>query len=260
MNETTNELLKRSAVETHSRQADEFAHSYTVDDPYVDCFNYSRHRLDALLEHLLPAPTTAIDLLDVGCGTGHHMQRYARLGYRVSGVDGSDEMLRHARANNRSADIRKSDVDALPFEDASFDVVIAIEVLRYLPDASRAIAEMHRVLRPRGVALVTASPLLSLNGYPIVNRIAAAIPQRSFVRLKQFFATSFALRRQFTSAGFDAVAVHGVYCGPVNWVERLIPSRVSKFLKRWESFDRALADLPLCRELSNMFLVRAVKR
>jgi len=157
---TNNEQLKTLAIETHSRQADEFAHSYTVHDPYLDCFNYSRHRLDALLERFLPPAAQPLALLDVGCGTGHHMQRYAKLGYRVYGVDGSEEMLGHARANNPSADIRRSDVDALPFPDGSFDVVIAIEVMRYLPDPRRAIAEMHRVLKPGGLALVTASPLI----------------------------------------------------------------------------------------------------
>ena len=204
MNTDTYDAIKALAVETHSRQADEFARSYTTTDPYLDCFNYSRHRLDELLQTLLPPPAGNKSRLDVGCGTGHHLQRYAALGYKVAGVDGSEEMLRHARTNNPGADVRHCDVETLPFPDASFDVVVAIEVLRYLPDSSKTIAEMGRVLKPGGVCLVTASPLLSLNGYPIVNRIAAAVPMSNFVRLKQFFTTSGGIKRTKLAIGTAA--------------------------------------------------------
>jgi ubiquinone/menaquinone biosynthesis C-methylase UbiE len=259
MTDITNEHIKSLAVETHSRQADEFAQSYATFDAYKDCFNYSRHRLDALLQHELPPTDRGLALLDVGCGTGHHMQRYARLGYRVSGVDGSEEMLRHARNNNPGVDIRRADVDALPFGDASFDVVIAIEVTRYVPDRTRMYAELSRVLKPGGYAIVTASPLFSLNFFPVFNRLARMVPLPGFVRIQQFFDTTSGLRRDFTNAGFSSVDVHGVYFGSVNWVEKLARPLTPRFLRAWEPLDRKLADAPLLRELSNMFLVRAVK-
>ena len=59
---------------------------------------------------------------------------------------------------------------------ASFDAVLCIEVLRYLPDIGPCVREIARVLRPGGVALVTASPLFNLNGYPLFNRPALAVP------------------------------------------------------------------------------------
>ena len=55
----------------------------------------------------------------------------------------------------------------------------------------------------------------------------------------------------------SAVDVHGVYTGPINWVERLAPRRLIPFLRRWEAFDRKLADGPVLRGLSNMLLVKA---
>lgn len=253
------EKIKALAVETHSRQADDFARSYQQSDPYKDCFNYSRHRLDEFLERYLQPTDRGLSLLDVGCGTGHHMQRYARLGYRVAGVDGSEEMLRHARSNNPDAEIRKSDVDVLPFPDASFDVIMAIEVIRYVPDRIPMLAEMSRVLKPEGFALVSASPLFSLNFFPLVNRIARVVPVPGFERMQQFFDTSAGLRRAFANAGFSTVDVHGVYFGSVNWVEKLMRPLTPGFLRAWERFDRALADRRLVRELSNMFLVKAVK-
>ena len=68
------------------------------------------------------------------------------------------------------------------------------------------------------------------------------------------------LRREFINAGFAEPALHGVYFGPINWVERLAPARLPRVLKRWQPIDETLADRPLLREFSNMFLVRGVRQ
>ena len=119
---------------------------------------------------------------------------------------------------------------------------------------------MARVLRPGGVCLATATPLFNLNGYWLVNRAARFLPFARLVRLKQYFTTSGKLRQQCVEAGLDVRAVHGVYFGPVNWVERLIPRALPGFLRGWERLDAALADRPVLREFSNMFLVHAVRK
>lgn len=258
----TTQIQKQRAIEVHSLQASEFVASYQeLDaDAYRTCFTYSRYRLDQWLEHYLPAHGGGLRLLDIGCGTGHHLARLRQRGFNVAGVDGSEEMLAHARANNPDVEIRRADVEDLPFPSASFDLIICIEVLRYLPDSSRCIQEMARVLRPGGICLATAAPILNLNGYWLVNRAAQLAPIGDLVRLKQFFTTSGRLRREFVSAGFMDLALHGVYWGPVNWAERLAPSALSRLLKAWEPADRALADQPVFREFSNMFLVRATRR
>jgi hypothetical protein len=59
------------------------------------------------------------------------------------------------------------------------------------------------------------------------------------------------------AAGFQSPEVRGVYFGPVNWVERLAPGAVSMTLRTWERADAALADRPVLREFSNMFLAYA---
>jgi ubiquinone/menaquinone biosynthesis C-methylase UbiE len=242
-------------------QASQFASRYVAmgGDAYRDCFAYSRKRLNALLAHYIPERGDGIRLLDVGCGTGHHMAEMRERGFEVAGVDGSADMLGHARMNNPGAEIHQSDVDRLPFPDASFDMVMSIEVLRYLPRPHLAIREMARVLRPGGLCLATAAPRFSLNGYWLVNRLAHLVRVGDLVRLKQFFTTSWRLRRQFADAGFAAPAIHGVYFGPVNWVQRIAPWLLARFLRLWEPIDMALADRPVLREFSNMFLVHAVR-
>jgi ubiquinone/menaquinone biosynthesis C-methylase UbiE len=253
--------LKRSAIEQHSRQADQFAERYRTPAvrAYDSCFAYSRRRLERRLSRLLPDRADGLRLLDVGCGTGYHMAWLGARGFDVAGVDGSPEMLRHARVLNPNADLELSDVDHLPFSDATFDFVTCIEVLRYLPSASRAIAEIARVLKPGGVCLATAAPRFSLNAYWAVNRVACVARIRDLVRLKQFFHTSGQLRRSLAPALFHKVEIHGVYCGPINWVERLAPRALPTVLKSWEPIDAAVSDRPFVREISNMFLVKAVR-
>jgi ubiquinone/menaquinone biosynthesis C-methylase UbiE len=213
-----------------------------------------------MMVRTLPANGKGQQALDVGCGTGHQMAMLRDLGYEVAGVDGSPSMLDHARRNNPASELREGDVEALPFPDASFDQVLCIEVLRYLPDPRRSIQEMARVLRPGGRCLATATPLLNLNGYAIVNWLAASLRIRGLVVLRQYFTTSsWSIARLFRRASFSEVRVHGVYIGPINWIERIAPLTLPTALKSWEPADRCLSDLPILREVSNMFLVSATR-
>jgi len=131
--------------------------------------------------------------------------------------------------------------------------------LRYLPDPAACLGQLARVLRPGGLCLATATPLLNMNGYWLVNRLATRLPLPGLVRLKQFFSTSWGLRRRLVEVGFQEPAIHGVYLGPINWIERLLPAALPRALRAWEPVDAALADRVLLRELSNMFLVCAVR-
>ena len=246
------------AVEVHSDQAELFAARYGEVDPYGSCFGYSRMRLDRLLDRYLAPTSEGVRLLDVGCGTGHQLASWSARGYEVAGIDGSSEMLEPAQRNNPAAELQRADADRIPFQDASFQIVTSLEVLRYLPDQMACIREMARVLKPGGICLATATPLLGLNGYAVINRLAVALPLR-LTRLKQFFTTSRRLRRQFADAGFDEVRIHGVYLGPLIWVERLVPRALPGLLARWERVDDALADRPLLRDVGNMYLVHAVR-
>jgi ubiquinone/menaquinone biosynthesis C-methylase UbiE len=250
------------AIEVHSRQAAEFDARYErlARDPYESCFAYSRMRLDALLARYISARGDGRRLLDVGVGTGHHLAELRALGYEGAGIDGSREMLEHAQAANPDAELRRADVSSLPFDEAQFDLVVCIEVLRYLEDPRPCISEMARVLKPGGRCIATATPLFNLNGYALVNRAAPHVPFAQLTRLKQFFTTSWRLRSQFEQAGFDEVRVHGVYIGPINWIERLFPRTLQGFLHRWEALDAQLADRPVLRDLSNMFLVTGLRR
>ena len=227
--------------------------------PTGPAFAYSRHRLQLQLDRRLPPPSPGARLLDLGCGTGHHLLWARDRGYAVAGTDGSEAMLAEARRLNPSSELRRAPADGLPFPDASFDAVLCIEVLRYLPDIGPCIREMRRVLKPGGLCLATASPLLNLNGFPLLNRLGERLPALRTVRLKQFFHTSWSLNRGFRRAGFRQVSAHGVYFGLGNWIERIRPRSLPGFLRALEGMDGAVSDLPLFRDLSGMLLVQATR-
>lgn len=252
---------KQNAIDQHSRQAEEFADRYRMldEDPFGDCFLYSRRRLDLALRKHLPANGHGLRLLDVGCGTGNQLAKLGEIGFEVAGIDGSPAMLSHAKNLNPGADIRQADVESIPFPDGTFDYALCIEVLRYLQDPAPCIREIGRVLKPGGICLITATPLLNLNAYWLVNRLAGCLPVRNLVRLKQYFATSPRLQATLHDSGFERVDIHGVYIGPINWIQRLAPGLLSVLLRHWEPFDSALADRWLLKEFSNMYLVCARK-
>jgi ubiquinone/menaquinone biosynthesis C-methylase UbiE len=256
------ETRQRSeAIQVHTEQASRFADRYTTKrpQPYQDCFAYSRLRLDRLLARYLPARGDGLRLLDLGCGTGHYMKSLREQGFEVAGVDASPAMLQHARTNNPGAEIHEADVATLPFANGRFDYVLCIEVLRYLSNPTPAIQEIARVLKPGGIALVTATPVWNLNGYWMINQISRRMRIGNLTPLRQFFTTSRRLRKQFRNAGFETAEVHGVYLGPINWVERIARPLLPTTLRLWEPVDRALADRALIRDFSNMFLVRAIR-
>src|SRR5581483_408595 len=87
-------------------------------------------------------------VLDLGCRFGALTRAYAE-GNEVTGVDVDREAL--AEAAKLGIETRFADVEEpLPFEDASFDVVVAGELVEHLREPERLVAEVRRVLRPRG--------------------------------------------------------------------------------------------------------------
>lgn len=91
--------------------------------------------------------------LDVGCGTGWFTRRLAQTGLAMTGLDLDDDMLALARQRTPTG-IRwlQGDAARLPFADRSFDQVVALTSLCFVPDWSQAVAEIVRVAR-RGFAL-----------------------------------------------------------------------------------------------------------
>ena len=123
-----------------------------------------------LLAHL----RAGMDLLDVGCGpasiTADLAERVAP--GRVVALDAAAGALEAARKTLRErglseqVEVTSGDVMALPFEDASFDVVHAHQVLQHLADPVGALAEMRRVTRPGGIVAVRDAVYSAMTWFP----------------------------------------------------------------------------------------------
>jgi SAM-dependent methyltransferase len=95
-------------------------------------------------------PLSGLSLLDAGCGAGLALRLAAERGGRVSGLDACAALLDVARGRLPDADLRVGDIEELPYDDATFDVVTAYNSIQYASDPKTAVAELARVTRPGG--------------------------------------------------------------------------------------------------------------
>jgi SAM-dependent methyltransferase len=101
-------------------------------------------------------------ILDVGCGTGANLEMLAQFG-AAEGVDVSEDALAFCRARGLTG-VRRGAAEELPYEDNSFDLVTALDVVEHLDDDAAGLREMRRVLRPDGRALLFVPAFMWLWG------------------------------------------------------------------------------------------------
>jgi SAM-dependent methyltransferase len=89
-------------------------------------------------------------VLDVGCGAGTALALARSMGAEVAGLDASEALIAIARTRLPGARLEVGDMEALPFADASFDVVTGFNSFQFAGDIPRALAEAARVCRPGG--------------------------------------------------------------------------------------------------------------
>ncbi len=124
-----------------------------------------RRRVSVLLTLLDARPQHRV--LEVGCGAGNVLE-LVKAGSRV-GIDLSDYLLEKAGQRlGPGAQLHKMNAEALEFEDASFDRVYCTEVLEHVMEPRRVAAEMRRVLKPDGVAVI------SVPNEDLINRVKDA--------------------------------------------------------------------------------------
>ncbi len=101
-------------------------------------------------------------ILDVGCGTGANLEMLSGFG-EAEGVDVSPDALAFCRERGLE-NVRQGAAEKLPYEDASFDLVTALDVVEHLDDDTAGLREMHRVLRPGGRAMLFVPAFMFLWG------------------------------------------------------------------------------------------------
>lgn len=183
-------------------------------------------------------------LLEVGCGLGNDLSRFAAAGAQVTGIDLAPRAIQLARANfaqrGLGGEFMIMDGEALSFEDDRFDAVYCHTVLHFTPSPKAMIREIHRVLKPAGHAI-----LMTLNRYswmnllrlvmsvevdyldaPVYHHFSIAefehmlVPFAETRILPERFPVATKVHKGFKAALYNALFVGGFNALPRRWTRR----------------------------------------
>jgi 2-polyprenyl-6-hydroxyphenyl methylase / 3-demethylubiquinone-9 3-methyltransferase len=173
----------------------------------------SRHRNPWIAEELGRAFGGApCRVLDLGCGAGFLSNYLAARGHQVTGIDTTPENLTVARANDgsRTARYELGDACALPYVDASFDVVCAMDLLEHVEDPERVIAEASRVLAPGGLFVFHTFNRTWQARLVVIQGVAWFVKNApDDLHVLRLFVTPDELRAMCAAQGFEPPVIHG---------------------------------------------------
>lgn len=195
-------------------KGDDFYEVYWADQGFVPAGDVGNSHLATLLERNI---RPGWSMLDVGCGDGTSSAPLVQEhGIRYIGVDVSATAVDFARRNG--LDARKiEDASDLPFDDASFDAALCLEVFEHLSDPREAAAEIVRVLRSGGV-LIASVPNVAFWRRRLDLACGRWNPEGDDLSLLEpwrdphlRFFTAAALPRMLRQAGFESVELSGAH-------------------------------------------------
>lgn len=122
-------------------------------DSVVNMYDTNR-RMDVVFNELLIENLRRKHVLDAGCGTGWFSAGAANRGANVTSMDVGPELLKQVAKKCKSKRVIGSILE-MPFKNNSFDFIISSEVIEHVTDQQKAISEIHRVLKPNGILVLT---------------------------------------------------------------------------------------------------------
>jgi ubiquinone/menaquinone biosynthesis C-methylase UbiE len=241
---------------------------------YPDIFR--RHHY--ILEMLNGAAGKA---LEIGCGSGEMLYELLKKNFKVVGIDIAIGMLRASRTllserlPDKRAGLLQADIEHLSFPNETFDVVIAAGVIEYLSSDEKLLPELHRVLKPGGILIVSVRNKANLSRTLTTTRdLLQALPVLGVI----FKKASLILRRLLAltpNGGIPArrhlpgqLKRHLRRCGFIPQDEafyhftvfpRFLERRIPDFCVRWEEKFEKFSRTPVLRYFANQYLVKAQK-
>jgi ubiquinone/menaquinone biosynthesis C-methylase UbiE len=251
---------------------------YSSSDVYAQIHQLRHVTALTWIDSLTLAPGSSV--LEIGCGAGFMAIALAQKGLRVQAIDSTEAMIAQAQQNaqgiggTESLSLGIGDVSALAFDDASFDLVVALGVIPWLEMPELALQEMARVTKPGGHIIFTADNRARLNALldPVLNPLLVPLKQRVKgglvrVRVRQLSsrdvgATSHSRRfidQALTRANLDKTKSKTLGFGPFTlFRHKLLPESFgSRLHNRLQSFaDRGVSGF---RSTGAHYLVQARK-
>lgn len=231
-----------------------------------------RYELEPVIEEFAEfGSARGKQVLEIGVGLGADHMRFAQAGARLSGIDLTARAVDHTRRRlelfGLESALSTGDAEHLEFQENAFDWVYSWGVLHHSPDTPKAIAEVHRVLRPGGVARIMIYHKWSVVGYMLWLRYAL-LPLRPWMTLTDVYAlylespgTKAYSQREarlmfssFSSVEIRISLTHG---------DLLESAAGQRHSGRWLSFARKIWPRGLLRKYASahglFMLIRAVK-
>jgi len=234
-----------SAIDHHHAEVHRFVRWYEEmgNSRFANAFAYGRAKIDRLLDGCFKELTPGARVLDVGCGTGEYVRLATELGFCASGVEPAEAMRKVAIEKNPSSTIADGVATALPFPSGAFDLVICIEVLRYLHRADNRLAlrEIRRVLAPGGALFLTSVNTYALDGFYLHYRLRRMFASTSAALPHCEFTTPADIDREVREAGFCSAVHHGVLFAPMRILYKLSTGIASRIAPALEPIDDAIS-------------------
>jgi len=210
---------------------------YAGETVNVEDDHFRRRRDAAVAEVLARLPAEGEDgkaaskILDLGCGTAPVLTELRRLGLTVEGLDGSADMLTHARQrlwdrNLPTNGLYLGDCRQTGLPDAGYDQIVCLGVISYLEDYAPLLAEAHRLLKPGGHLVLSFRNQFNPVGWDpllLARRTARWLltpllgPRRQPPFEIGRFLDEKEVHAAMTALGFQAEAFRGIGFGPLRW-------------------------------------------
>jgi SAM-dependent methyltransferase len=220
--------------------------SHPVGSPgfFADLDQYHFEKLHHLLRLVDFEGQRGRRVLDVGCGTGVDLVRFAQAGAEACGVDVASAAIALARQNAAQRQLpvhlAVADGEDLPFPDGSFDYVFAHGVVQYTADDRALVEQCRRVLKPGGTAFFQAynriswlnalSKLMKVDLEHVDAPVLGKYSHAEFARLLNGFSRTELLTERFPvksrlHGGWKGALFNGVFVGTFNALPRRLTER-----------------------------------
>ncbi|HCC60236.1 MAG: hypothetical protein A2402_03745 [Candidatus Staskawiczbacteria bacterium RIFOXYC1_FULL_37_43] len=180
--------------------------------------------------------------LDAGCGIGSFAFLLEQKGIEVFGVDFSEEMIALVKKNPKSKniDFRIANVCNLPFKDSFFDIVICMSTFQSILYSEKALKELKRVLKKKGLIIITTLNKSAINFW--------------FKRNDPFLRNPYRFKSLMEQQGFSDFKLRGIYSFPSRFdflTDLILKHKIFNFLNLF---------FPFFRIFSSSFYIEAIKK
>jgi SAM-dependent methyltransferase len=194
----------------------------------------------AFVRQFVQSLPRAAKILDVGCGEGVLVEEFRQMGWDIEGLD----------LNYESEFVRRGDVRAIPYLEASFDTVLFLDTLEHLAfeDQTKALVEIHRVLKPKGCLLLSVPNLAHLNsriGFLLKGKLDRTDVETNHVGERPIFENE----RLLKQSDFRAVKCSGISFTLPFIYRRIICRSPAKFKWLHDAFE------PLARAFPSLAML-----